>query len=101
MAGLLFFASTLKAQSINDNAIMSDNFPKMLSEYNFFNDPIAQIPANKVIPYQLMTELFSDYTKKVTMQNLFHDGGFSFTGMSETAMDSYLKIMEDERKDKK
>jgi hypothetical protein len=35
------------------------------------------------------------------MQNLFHDGGFSFTGMSETAMDSYLKIMEDERKDKK
>ena len=64
LAGLLFFASTLKAQSINENAIMSDNFPKMLSEYNFFKDPIAQIPTNKVIPYQLMTELFSDYTKK-------------------------------------
>ena len=45
--------------------------------------------------------MFSDLTKYVTMQNLFHDGGFSFTGMSETAMDSYLKIMEDERKDKK
>lgn len=27
--------------------------------------------------------LFSDYTKMVTMQNLFHDGGFSFTGVSE------------------
>lgn len=26
--------------------------------------------------------LFSDYTRKVTMQNLFHDGGFSFTGFS-------------------
>ncbi len=41
LAGLLFFASTLKAQSINDNAIMSDNFPKMLSEYNFFNDSLT------------------------------------------------------------
>ncbi len=27
--------------------------------------------------------LFSDLTKMVTMQNLFHDGGFSFTGVSE------------------
>ncbi|HEY9560614.1 MAG TPA: SDR family oxidoreductase [Anseongella sp.] len=27
--------------------------------------------------------LFSDYTRMVTMQNLFHDGGFSFTGVSE------------------
>ncbi len=26
--------------------------------------------------------LFSDYTRMVTMQNLFHDGGFSFTGVS-------------------
>ena len=32
------------------------------------------------------------------MQNLFHDGGFSFTGMSETAMDTYLKVMEEEKK---
>ena len=41
--------------------------------------------------------LFSDYTRKVTMQNLFHDGGFSYTGMSETAMKTYLKVMEDEK----
>lgn len=27
--------------------------------------------------------LFSDYTRMVTMQNLFHDGGFSATGVSE------------------
>jgi len=27
--------------------------------------------------------LFSDLTKMVTMQNLFHDGGFSFTGVTE------------------
>ena len=34
--------------------------------------------------------LFSDYTKKVTMQNLFHDGGFSFMGMSQKVMDTYM-----------
>lgn len=27
--------------------------------------------------------LFSDLTKMVTMQNLFHDGGFSYTGVTE------------------
>jgi len=32
--------------------------------------------------------LFSDYTKMVTMQNLFHDGGFSFTGVSAEVMDT-------------
>ena len=26
---------------------------------------------------QLCVALFSDYTKMVTMQNLYHDGGFS------------------------
>ncbi|MDZ4757544.1 MAG: SDR family oxidoreductase [Bacteroidota bacterium] len=31
--------------------------------------------------------LFSDYTKMVTMQNLFHDGGFSFTGISNDVIE--------------
>jgi enoyl-[acyl-carrier protein] reductase I len=30
--------------------------------------------------------MFSDLTRMVTMQNLFHDGGFSFTGVSEEMM---------------
>jgi enoyl-[acyl-carrier protein] reductase I len=38
--------------------------------------------------------LFSDLTKKVTMQNLFHDGGFSSMGMSERAMTQYNKSLE-------
>lgn len=33
--------------------------------------------------------LFSDLTRKVTMQNLFHDGGFSNVGMSLKAMTQY------------
>ena len=35
--------------------------------------------------------LFSDLTKKVTMQNLFHDGGFSSMGMSMRALMQYEK----------
>ena len=35
--------------------------------------------------------LFSDLTKKVTMQNLYHDGGFSNMGMSYKAMHQYNK----------
>jgi len=33
--------------------------------------------------------LFSDHTRYVTMQNLFHDGGFSFTGVSNAVMDKF------------
>ena len=35
--------------------------------------------------------LFSDLTKYVTMQNLFHDGGFSFTGISHAVIDQMEK----------
>ena len=38
--------------------------------------------------------LFSDLTKKVTMQNLYHDGGFSSMGMSARAMHMYNKSLE-------
>ncbi len=39
--------------------------------------------------------LFSDLTRKVTMQNLFHDGGFSSMGMSEQAMLQYNKSFDE------
>lgn len=35
------------------------------------------------------TLLFSDLTRKVTMQNIFHDGGFSAMGMSHSVMEPY------------
>ena len=35
--------------------------------------------------------MFSDFTRKVTMQNLYHDGGFSSMGMSLRAMNQYAK----------
>ena len=33
--------------------------------------------------------MFSDLTRKVTMQNIYHDGGFSSMGMSLRAMKMY------------
>ncbi len=35
--------------------------------------------------------LFSDLTKYVTMQNLFHDGGFSNVGISREVMENFDK----------
>ena len=39
--------------------------------------------------------LFSDLTRKVTMQNLFNDGGFSSMGMSFKAITQYNKSFEE------
>jgi enoyl-[acyl-carrier protein] reductase I len=38
--------------------------------------------------------MFSDLTRKVTMQNLYHDGGFSSMAMSYRAMEQYNKSFE-------
>ncbi|MBK3515866.1 enoyl-ACP reductase FabI [Carboxylicivirga marina] len=45
--------------------------------------------------------MFSDLTKKVTMQNLFHDGGFSNVGMSLRAMNQYNKSFDTDDLDEK
>lgn len=51
--------------------------------------PLGNASADDCADY--CVTLFSDLTKKVTMQNLFHDGGFSSMGMSERAMIQYDK----------
>ncbi|OQX75464.1 MAG: enoyl-ACP reductase [Bacteroidetes bacterium 4484_249] len=43
--------------------------------------------------------MFSDLSKKVTMQNIFHDGGFSSMGMSMKAMKQYNKSLGNNEKD--
>ena len=50
------------------------------------------------INHSYLVEQFSDYTKMVTMQNLFHDGGFSYMGMSEDVMRTYMKVVNDAKK---
>jgi len=54
--------------------------------------PLGNATAEECANYCLT--LFSDLTKKVTMQNLFHDGGFSSMGMSLQAMQQYNKSFE-------
>jgi len=39
--------------------------------------------------------LFSDLTKKITMQNIFNDGGFSSMGMSQRAIEQYRKSFDE------
>lgn len=54
--------------------------------------PLGNATAGECANYCIT--LFSDLTRKVTMQNLYHDGGFSSMGMSARAMDMYNKSLE-------
>jgi len=49
--------------------------------------PLGNATAQDCADYTVT--LFSDLTKKVTMQNLFHDGGFSNTGVSQEVIDRF------------
>ena len=51
--------------------------------------PLGNASAEECANYCVM--MFSDFTRKVTMQNLFHDGGCSSMGMSLRAMNQYAK----------
>jgi enoyl-[acyl-carrier protein] reductase I len=55
--------------------------------------PLGNASAEECADYCIA--LFSDLTKKVTMQNLFHDGGFSNMGMSLRAIEQYQKSFEE------
>ncbi|QVY65463.1 enoyl-ACP reductase [Polaribacter sp. Q13] len=49
--------------------------------------PLGNASAADCADYTI--SLFSDLTKKVTLQNLFHDGGFSNMGISDAVMDKF------------
>ncbi|MCA1756983.1 MAG: SDR family oxidoreductase [Bacteroidales bacterium] len=55
--------------------------------------PLGNANAEEAADYCVL--LFSDLTRKVTMQNLYHDGGFSSMGMSQRAIEQYNKSFED------
>lgn len=55
--------------------------------------PLGNADAEECANY--CVTLFSDLTRKVTMQNLYHDGGFSNMGMSSAAMIQYDKSFEE------
>jgi enoyl-[acyl-carrier protein] reductase I len=49
--------------------------------------PLGNASADDCASY--CVSLFSDLTRMVTMQNLYHDGGFSNVGVSEAVMDKF------------
>jgi enoyl-[acyl-carrier protein] reductase I len=55
--------------------------------------PLGNATAEECADYCVV--LFSDLTRKVTMQNLYHDGGFSSMGMSMKAIEQYRKSFDD------
>jgi len=65
-------------------------------KYAELMSPLGNATAEECADYTLT--LFSDLTRKVTMQNLFHDGGFSTTGVSMEMMDLFMKNIEQEDK---
>lgn len=69
----------------------------MSSLMDFANrmSPLGNATADECADYCIV--MFSDLTRKVTMQNLFHDGGFSSMGMSLRAMDQYEKSFDQYR----
>jgi enoyl-[acyl-carrier protein] reductase I len=58
--------------------------------------PLGNANADECADYCIV--MFSDLTRKVTMQNLYHDGGFSSMGMSLRAMSVFEKGIEEEYK---
>ncbi|MFZ8960895.1 MAG: enoyl-ACP reductase FabI [Flavobacteriaceae bacterium] len=51
--------------------------------------PLGNATAEDCADY--IVSLFSDYTRRVTLQNLFHDGGFSGVGVSQEIIDALSK----------
>ena len=60
-----------------------------LEDFSERMSPLGNATAEDCADYCIT--LFSDLTRKVTMQNLFHDGGFSSMGMSYRAIEQYEK----------
>ena len=59
--------------------------------------PLGNASADECADYCVV--MFSDLTRKVTMQTLFHDGGFSSMGMSLRGMTQYNKSFIDDNRD--
>jgi enoyl-[acyl-carrier protein] reductase I len=64
-----------------------------LEDFSERMSPLGNASAGDCADYCIT--LFSDLTRKVTMQNLFHDGGFSSMGMSYRAIEQYEKSFKD------
>lgn len=77
-----YFHQTLDISILSFHRILQTAFIEKMS-------PQGNITSEECADY--CVTLFSDLTRKVTLQNLYHDGGFSSMGMSLRAMTQYDK----------
>ena len=54
----------INVYAVDEDLIFAEAFPSKLSDFKFFKDSSAQIPHDDVIPYELISTLFSDYSYK-------------------------------------
>jgi enoyl-[acyl-carrier protein] reductase I len=83
-------AKSVRVNTISQSPTMTTAGSGVKGFKEFFDyaekmSPLGNAPAEDCAKYCVM--LFSDYTKMVTMQNLYHDGGFSSMGMSPEILD--------------
>lgn len=87
-------AKNVRVNSISQSPTMT-TAGKGISGFQAFYDyadqmaPLGNASAEECADYCI--SMFSDYTKKVTMQNLDHDGGFSKVGISKEVMEQFQK----------
>ena len=73
----LLFCST-SILGLDDESLRQGKFLQNLSGYGFFKDLKNQVPAKNILPYQLKSQLFSDYTDKQRFIYVPNDSKFTF-----------------------
>lgn len=86
--------SKVRVNTISQSPTMTTAGSGVKGFDGFFNyadkmSPLGNASAEECANYCIT--MFSDLTRKVTMQNLFHDGGFVNTGVSEAVMTEFMK----------
>ena len=61
---------------------------QMMFDFADHMSPLGNASASECADY--IVTLFSDFTRKVTMQNLYHDGGYSSAGLTERLITDYI-----------
>lgn len=87
-------AKKVRVNSISQSPTMTTAGSGVKGFDSFFGfadklSPLGNAPAEACADYCIT--LFSDLTRYVTMQNLFHDGGFSNTGMNEEVINTFVQ----------
>lgn len=63
--GALDHAAPAGAEAIGPvQPYLDGPYPRQISEFNLFLDPVTQTPNEGVVPYDLISPLFSDYSEK-------------------------------------